>query len=144
MVTMTTPHAAPALPLDADPDLVDRIFDYLLSEIPGFADSVERARLAELKTAVRAEFAGDRQRVAPRTAAGRRDVVVQVLALFNGRNATQVARRLNISRASVYRYIKQAGSATPAEKESLFSGRIETAGGVASANPTALQTPLIE
>lgn len=144
MVTMTVEKMAPALPRDADADLVDRIFDYLLTEIPGFADSVERSRLAELKTAVRTEFAGDRQRIAPRTAAGRRDTVAQVLALFNGRNATQVARRLNISRASVYRYIKQAGPAMPGEKESLFAGRIETTGGVASGSPTATQPPLIE
>lgn len=141
MVTMIqTPTVPQTMPADAD--LVDRIFDYLLTEIPGFAESVERARLAELKTAVRAEFAGDRQRIAPRTAAGRRDTVAQVLALFNGRNATQVARRLNISRASVYRYIKQAGHATPGEKESLFAGRNETAGGVASADKPAPQLPL--
>ncbi len=141
MVTMIqTPSVPQTMPADAD--LVDRIFDYLLTEIPGFAESVERARLAELKTAVRAEFAGDRQRIAPRTAAGRRDTVAQVLALFNGRNATQVARRLNISRASVYRYIKQAGPATPGEKESLFAGRNETAGGVASADKPAPQLPL--
>lgn len=141
MVTMIqTPTVPQTMPADAD--LVDRIFDYLLTEIPGFAESVERARLAELKTAVRAEFAGDRQRIAPRTAAGRRDTVAQVLALFNGRNATQVARRLNISRASVYRYIKQSGPATPGEKESLFAGRNETAGGVASADKSAPQLPL--
>lgn len=141
MVTMTQPHTVPPV-LPDDADLVDRIFDYLLTEIPGFAQSVERARVAELKAAVRSEFAGDRQRIAPRTAAGRRDTVAQVLALFNGRNATQVARRLNISRASVYRYIKQAGPAMPGEKESLFAGRNETAAGVASSDKPAPQLPL--
>jgi hypothetical protein len=43
---------------DDDFDLVDRIFDYLLLEIPGFADGVQSAKLAELKNAVRTEFKG--------------------------------------------------------------------------------------
>lgn len=94
---------------DDDFDLVDRIFDYLLLEIPGFADGVQSAKLAELKNAVRTEFKGDRQRISPRTASARRDQAMQVLSLFNGRNATEVARRLDISRASVYRILKQAG-----------------------------------
>jgi len=33
----------------------------------------------------------------------------KVLALFNGRNAREVARKLGISRTSVYRYLKQPG-----------------------------------
>lgn len=33
----------------------------------------------------------------------------RVLALFNGRNAREVARKLGIGKTSVYRYIKQAG-----------------------------------
>jgi Mor family transcriptional regulator len=32
------------------------------------------------------------------------------MVLFNGRNAAEVARRLNISRASVYRIIKTPGT----------------------------------
>lgn len=97
-------------PADAnEPDLVDRIFDYLLQEIPGFADAVRTSRLAEMKNAVRAEFEGDRQRISPRNAAARRDQAVQVLSLFNGRNASEVGRRLGISRATVYRVLKQAG-----------------------------------
>ena len=33
----------------------------------------------------------------------------QVLRLFNGCNATEVARELNVGRATVYRVLKQAG-----------------------------------
>lgn len=93
----------------ADPDLVDRIFEYLLAEIPDFAAHLEPAKVLDLKVAVRAEFAGDRQRISPRTPAGRQATAQRVLSLFNGRNASEVARRVGISRASVYRYLKQAG-----------------------------------
>lgn len=95
--------------LDAEPDLVDRIFEYLIAEVPAFAQGVTDDKAAQLKNAVRAEFAGDRVRVGARTDAARRDLVRQVLTLFNGRNASEVARRLQISRPTVYRYLKQAG-----------------------------------
>ena len=105
--------ASPTPQLDAltqaDPDLVDRIFEYLFAEFPEFAKGVNDAKLGELKTAVRHEFAGDRQRIGTRTAAARKDLARRVLQLFNGRNASEVARRLQVSRATVYRYIKQPG-----------------------------------
>lgn len=95
--------------LQSEPDLVDRIFEYVLQEFPDFAAAAGKSRIGELKLSVRQEFAGDRQRIGPQTHAGRRDTANQVLRLFNGRNATEVARRLRISRASVYRYIKSSG-----------------------------------
>lgn len=125
--------------LQADPDLVDRIFDYLLTEIPGFAAECNPARLTRLKTAVRSEFAGrERVSVGLWTPAGRRDTASQVLALFNGRNAREVARSLGISRASVYRYLKQAG---PADKTVSGRATVETRSAVVSASPTSLQPP---
>lgn len=91
--------------LAAEPDLVDRIFDYLLAEFPQLAGP----EFVDAKQAVRDEFRGarayvrhDRREVAQGTAR-------KVLALFNGRNATEVARSLQISRATVYRALKQAG-----------------------------------
>lgn len=98
--------------LQAEPDLVDRIFDYLIEQVP------EISRIAaDLKPAVRAEFAGEECYIKGRP----RDAVAQqVLALFNGRNATEVARSLGISRATVYRVLKQPGGI----KNSLsFSGK---------------------
>lgn len=80
---------------------MDRIFELLAEECPDLAD-VDR-----LKTAVRAEFAGIETYVRKRTA--RDDLVHLVLSRFNGRNATQTARELNISRATVYRVLKQSG-----------------------------------
>ena len=99
--------------IQAEPDLVDRIFDYILSE-PALAKAIA-GREDELKKAVRWEF---KDEVGKRSQRERHEMVVQVLALFNGRNASEVARRLQISRATVYRVIKQAHQG---KKQSQFS-----------------------
>ena len=97
--------------IQSEPDLVDRIFDYILSD-PSLANALKNLNgnktdpVDALKSAVRAEFSGETVYVA-----ARREISGQVLALFNGRNATEVARRLQVSRATVYRHIKQAGTA---------------------------------
>jgi len=110
--------------LSAEPDLVDRLFDYILSD-PALALAIKQLPsgaadpIGRIKTAVRAEFAGEECYIA-----GRRVQSADVLALFNGRNATEVARRLNISRATVYRHIKQPGKpAGLGKKPSQFSGK---------------------
>ena len=110
---MTAKPARPPTPdlqrlIDAEPDLVDRIFDYLLAEFPQIA-GMPAASLQKTKAAVRAEFAGEECYIASRPATARQQMVAEILALFNGRNATEVARRLQISRATVYRVIKQPG-----------------------------------
>lgn len=89
---------------DAEPDLVDRIFDYIAQELPEVSGSV-----CHLKLKVRAEFRGEECYIAGRPATARQQQVAQVLALFNGRNATEVARRLGISRVTVWRMLKQSG-----------------------------------
>lgn len=106
------PVAAPATPhlnslLAAEPDLVDRIFAYLLDVVPGLASSAEQ--LAEAQAAVREEFGGESTYVARRSPTKRQRLAGEILANFNGRNATEVARRLGVSRATVYRVIKQPG-----------------------------------
>lgn len=93
--------------LASDPDLVDRIFEYVVDLIPEISGTP--ARLAEAKSAVRAEFRGERHYIRGDRNTERQALARQVLSLFNGRNATEVARRLRISRATVYRLIKQAG-----------------------------------
>ena len=90
--------------LAAEPDLVDRIFDYLLAEFPQLAG--DAARVQRAQTAVRAEFAGEEVYIQKRSS---KEIAAEVLRMFNGRNATEVARRLRIHRATVYRYLKQAG-----------------------------------
>ena len=86
------------------PDLVDLIFDCILAEFPEMAP-----RAGVLKEATRTEFSGDTTYIARRSAIERQKLVNEVLRLFNGRNATEIARRLNISRSTVYRLIKTAG-----------------------------------
>ena len=79
-------------------------FDYLLAEFPQLAGDASSVRRAQ--DAVRAEFAGEEVYIPKRNS---KDVAGEVLRLFNGRNATEVARRLGIHRATVYRYLKQPG-----------------------------------
>lgn len=110
-------------PLPVEPDLVDRIFEYLSGEYPALVG----ARMDELKDAVRAEFRGQKVWVAGRSQLERHRLAQKVLALFNGRNAREVARRLGISRATVYRALKQAG-----RRERLTNSGNETTRPVAS------------
>jgi len=100
---MTEPSPTPGLDslLKAEPDLVDRIFDYLIEAHPEIAG----LRLDEARSAVRRDLMGERGYISKRP---RGDLARQVLALFNGRNASEVARKLNIGRATVYRYLKQS------------------------------------
>ena len=122
MVTSQSSRPTPELDrlIEAEPDLVDRIFDYIFSD-PALALAVQQIsggdgkKIDQLKTAVRGEFKGEECYIAGSPATARQEKVSQVLALFNGRNASEVARRLQISRASVYRYIKQAGSKKPSQ-----------------------------
>jgi len=99
----------PDLPelLRAEPDIVDRIFDYIASEIGAEIPDIAQ-RVEPLKDVVRQEFAGERVYIS-HTQVERQRTVSAVLSLFNGRNATAIARQLGIGRATVYRIIKQGG-----------------------------------
>jgi len=127
------PHPTPA-----DPDLVDRIFEYLRDDprLP----RLPREVLTQVKADLRREFADEVRQTSPQD---RADRVHQVLSLFNGRNAIEIARRLQISRATVYRYLKQSprplGQApyrVPPQNRLSFAGS-ETA----AALPCAEQPP---
>ncbi len=87
-----------------NPDLVDAIFAFIQAEFPDFAQ-----RAAELKKEVRREFSGIEIYIPRRSQAAREQLAKEVLSAFNGRNAAEVARRLGIGRATVYRIIKQDG-----------------------------------
>lgn len=86
-----------------EPDLVDRVWDYLLRNLPEI-----KPRETAIKAELRAEFGGLLTYVRVRDDR-QPDVAESVGRLYNGRNATEVARVLGISRASVYRHVKQAG-----------------------------------
>lgn len=87
-----------------DQDLVDRIFDYVVELIPEIRD-----RAKEVKTAVREQFTGETTYIRKRSVQEREELAQEVLSRFDGRNATEVARVLKISRATVYRVLKQPG-----------------------------------
>lgn len=102
---------SPTPELDAliadQPELVDRIFDYLIQLRPDLANSPE---VDEARSLMRARLLEKRVR--------------DVLALYNGRSPTAIARKLGISRATVYRILKQAGYPHP-EKSSHQSMEME-------------------
>lgn len=88
-----------------DSDLVDRIFEFIVVEFPDMRDRAE-----DLKRLARREFAGIETYIPRRSKSEREKIVQEVMRLFDGRNASEVARRLDISRASVYRIIKTDGN----------------------------------
>lgn len=92
----------------ADPDVVDLIFERFVAHFP----EISAASLAELKADMRSQIAGDAHYIAKRPPAERQRLVLQVLEQFNGRNASEVARRLGIGRTTVYRILKQPGKAS--------------------------------
>lgn len=104
---MTTPARKPTRQPDAPadarmPDMVTAIFDVLIESNPELAQT----RLED-EAAVRHRLAGMRGTVLAKPDSD--TTAIRVLSLFNGRNPREVARKLGISRASVYRYLKQAG-----------------------------------
>lgn len=86
------------------PDLLDLIFKYIEEEFPDIQD-----KISELKPTIRKEFSGIETYIRQRSTTDKENQIREVMSLFNGRNATEVARRLNISRATVYRCIKTSG-----------------------------------
>lgn len=108
-VRAAAPAPAPAPAPLAEPDLVDRIFDYLAEQFPEMAQRDAGQRVERMKQAMREEFGGIEVYIAKTPPADRHRLVSEVLRMFNGRNASEIARRLQISRATVYRLVKQPG-----------------------------------
>jgi len=96
--------AEPAAPIGVEPDLVDRIFDYIVQQLPEIA-----GRHIEIKRQIRDEYAGTRITVRRRSVEDGARLDEDLARLFNGRNASTVARQLGIARATVYRKLKQPG-----------------------------------
>ena len=87
---------------DREPDLVTAIFDVLIESRPDLM-----ALREEGENAVRHRLKGLRGTVTDQPDSD--TLARRVLSLFNGRNPREVARRLRVSRATVYRILKQAG-----------------------------------
>jgi len=107
---MTTPRPHPSTLKDrlTDADFVDRVWQYLLTTWPTRLADIPPNEVEQIKHQIRRDERGDHY-VSPASEAARQHQAKQILTLFNGRNATEVARRVGCSRAKVYRVLKQAG-----------------------------------
>jgi plasmid stabilization system protein ParE len=109
------PYASPAARATAaaaaaaQADLIDAVISYVVSIHPELGTQRD-----DMTEALRAEFGGQRWYVSARPETDRQRKARQVLETFNGRNAREVARTLQISRATVYRILKQPGRMLPA------------------------------
>lgn len=99
-----TVFAGQSTPADRarEADLVTAIFDVLIETHPDLAAVREDG-----ENAVRHRLKGLRGTVTDRPDSD--TLARRVLAMFNGRNPREVARRLHVSRGTVYRVLKQAG-----------------------------------
>lgn len=93
----------------ADPDFVDRVWAYLLTTWPQRLADIPPAEVEQLKMQIRREEGGDYRYIATGFGLRAQRDAREILRLFNGRNASEVARQLGCSRAKVYRVLKQAG-----------------------------------
>ncbi len=85
------------------PDVLDRLMAKLRQLHP-----MSDKEAAELHGVMREEFGGERG-ISKRSPAEKLEIMRLALQKFNGQNATEVARELGVSRATVYRYLKQPG-----------------------------------
>lgn len=94
----------PADDTTAERDPVTRIMKLLAQLLPEVAGA-SPARLESIESMIRREYGGSSWRIRKRPPLDKS----RVLECFDGRNATAVARQLGISRATVYRVLKQPG-----------------------------------
>ena len=97
-----------------DPDIVDRMFDYLLSTMPDLRERA--AELAKAEHQLRSEFRASRglHVRAPARDDERDEMRRQVLEFPPTTSAREVARRVGVSRSTVCRYRHDAGVSHPA------------------------------
>lgn len=110
MTAMSPPKTSVLAPVDDDgglPDVVARLLSHLCSEMPELKE--DAGRVQRMERVLRSEFGGQRIYIAATPAQEREQAMQEVLRRFNGRNASALAREMGLSRATVYRYIKQAG-----------------------------------
>lgn len=83
-------------------DLIDRVMAWHASR------GMSKDECAKCEADLRAEFGGDMTYIGKHGNAARELRAREVLAKFNGRGATELARSMRIGRATVYRVLKQA------------------------------------
>lgn len=95
--------------LQHDPDFVDRVWAYMLATWPQHLQAIPADEVQTVKQRIRQQERGERPYITPAGAAQREQRAQQILELFNGRNAREVARAIGCGRATVYRVLKQHG-----------------------------------
>lgn len=109
---------------ESEQDLISRVVDYVVRVEPSLHD-----KRSAIESDLRAELGGGRWYVPARPATERQARVREVLSRFNGRNAREVARQLNIHRGTVYKILKQPGISHDER------GRIEQPGSATGGGP---------
>ena len=74
-----------------------------------WSKDVSKQIAALIEQRLRSEMAGDRGYISAASTATREEQHDRVRRMFNGRNATQIARELKIGRSTVYRILKRPG-----------------------------------
>lgn len=74
-----------------------------------FAKEVSKQMAESIEKRLRAEMAGDRGYISSESTETREAKQDRARRMFNGRNATEIARELKIGRATVYRWLKRPG-----------------------------------
>jgi Mor family transcriptional regulator len=73
------------------------------------ATEISEEIAVRLEQRLRTEMAGDRGYISIESTISRKEKHDRVRRMFNGRNATEIARELNIGRSTVYRILKTPG-----------------------------------
>lgn len=94
-----------------EPDIADSFCEYVSQQVP----NVTPQDLEAIRMGIRREYGGERHYVRQLDTVERARHTkrcAEVLAQhFNGRNASELARKLGISRVTVWRLLKQPGRA---------------------------------
>jgi DNA invertase Pin-like site-specific DNA recombinase len=94
-------------------DFVDRVWGYMVAQWPHLLRDISEDEARAVRQHIRHQERGERPYITPAGAAQYAERVRAVLAMFNGRNAREVARELGCGRATVYRILKQHGRRLP-------------------------------
>jgi CRP-like cAMP-binding protein len=98
--------------IERDPDIVDRMFDYLLQQMPELAGRA--GELAKAERALRTEFRRHRGlHVRSPKSDETAEIRAKVQAYPIGTSKNAIARDLGISRMTVYRILAAAGVSAP-------------------------------
>jgi hypothetical protein len=90
-----------------DGDFVDRMWDYLLQQLPLRLKDIPPNEVDRIKQRIRHAERGERPYITPASAAQRASRDERIRAQFDGTNADEVARQEQCGRATLYRALKK-------------------------------------